>query len=206
MSTDWDVAVVGAGIAGLTAARVAAEHGLRVVAYDRLTPGGQLVDLTALHEHPGGTGPELVAALTAAAEGAGVRLAYAEVTRVHPGSPARLEISDGEVTAGVVVVAAGLAVQAAALNAHPDPSFLDVAAAKAAAGEAATIAARTSHQAHGAIGMTKEYELGQLSRRLWSWRDEFGSERYWSRELGWQLAADGADALWPRISTGLVDA
>ena len=54
--------------------------------------------------------------------------------------------------------------------------------------------------------MTKEYELGQLSRRLWSWRDEFGGERYWSRELGRQLAAEGADALWPRISTGLVEA
>jgi acyl-CoA dehydrogenase len=54
--------------------------------------------------------------------------------------------------------------------------------------------------------MTKEYELGQLSRRLWSWRDEFGSERYWSRELGRQLADAGADELWPRISTGLVGA
>jgi acyl-CoA dehydrogenase len=99
---------------------------------------------------------------------------------------------------------AGLAVQVAALNARPGPSFLDVAAANFAAGEAATAAARASHQAHGAIGMTKEYELGQLTRRLWSWRDEFGSERYWSRELGRRLAAEGADALWPRISTGLV--
>jgi thioredoxin reductase (NADPH) len=108
MSTDWDVAVVGAGPAGLTAAQAAAERGLRVVAYDRMTPGGQLVNLTTLHDHPGGTGPELMAALTAAAEGAGVRLAYAEVTRVHPGSPARLETSDGEVTAGAVVVATGL--------------------------------------------------------------------------------------------------
>ena len=98
---------------------------------------------------------------------------------------------------------AGLATQVAALNARPEPVFFDVAAAKAAASEAATIAARASHQAHGAIGMTKEYELGQLTRRLWSWRDEFGSERYWSRELGRQLAEAGADELWPRISTGL---
>jgi acyl-CoA dehydrogenase len=101
---------------------------------------------------------------------------------------------------------AGLATEVAASNARPEPGFFDVAAAKAAASEAATIAARASHQAHGAIGMTKEYELGQLSRRLWSWRDEFGSERYWSRELGRQLAEAGADELWPRISTGLVSA
>ena len=101
---------------------------------------------------------------------------------------------------------AGLATEVAARNARPEPGFFDVAAAKAVASEAATIAARASHQAHGAIGMTKEYELGQLSRRLWSWRDEFGSERYWSRELGRQLAEAGADELWPRISTGLVSA
>ena len=63
-----------------------------------------------------------------------------------------------------------------------------------------------AHQAHGAMGMTKEYELGQLTRRLWSWRDEFGSERWWGRELGRQLAGAGADELWPRISTGLVSA
>ncbi|MCZ2859934.1 acyl-CoA dehydrogenase family protein [Blastococcus sp. VKM Ac-2987] len=101
---------------------------------------------------------------------------------------------------------AGLATEVAAGNARPDPVFFDVAAAKAVASEAATVAARASHQAHGAIGMTKEYELGQLSRRLWSWRDEFGSERYWSRELGRALAGSGADELWPRISTGLVSA
>jgi acyl-CoA dehydrogenase len=96
-----------------------------------------------------------------------------------------------------------LATEVAARNARPEPHFFDVAAAKAVASEAATIAARASHQAHGAIGMTKEYELGQLTRRLWSWRDEFGSERYWSREIGRQLADAGADALWPRISTGM---
>jgi thioredoxin reductase (NADPH) len=108
VSTDWDVAVVGAGTAGLVAARTAAERGLRVVAYERLSPGGQLVNLTTLHDHPGGTGPELMARLTAAAEDAGVRIAYAEVTRVHPGTPVRLATGDGEVTAGAVVVAAGL--------------------------------------------------------------------------------------------------
>lgn len=98
--------------------------------------------------------------------------------------------------------AAGIAAEAAALNADPAPDFFDVAAAKIVAGEAASVAAAAAHQAHGAIGMTKEYELGGLSRRLWSWRDEFGSESYWSRLLGQQLAQAGAEQLWPRITTG----
>jgi thioredoxin reductase (NADPH) len=111
VSTDWDVAVVGAGIAGLTAARVAAERGLRVVAYDRSSPGGQLVNLTLVHDHPrrsGEAGPDVMAALLEDATSAGAEVAYGEVTRVRPGSPVRLETGDGEVTAGVVVVAAGL--------------------------------------------------------------------------------------------------
>ncbi len=97
---------------------------------------------------------------------------------------------------------ARMAVLVAAQNADPEPAVFDVAAAKVVASEAATSATRAAHQAHGAIGMTKEYELGQLTRRLWSWREEFGSDRYWSRELGDRLA--DADALWPRIAVGLV--
>jgi len=95
-----------------------------------------------------------------------------------------------------------LASTVAARNAHHALSFFDVAAAKVVAGVAATKAAAASHQAHGAIGMTKEYELGQLTRRLWSWRDEFGGEAHWSRALGARLAAGQVDELWPRISTG----
>lgn len=97
---------------------------------------------------------------------------------------------------------AGLASTVAARNADPAPAFSDVAAAKVVAGVAATKASAAAHQAHGAIGMTKEYELGQLTRRLWSWRDEFGSEAHWSRALGARLAEAGADQLWPRIATG----
>lgn len=99
-------------------------------------------------------------------------------------------------------VSAGIAAETACLNADPAPDIFDVAAAKIVAGESASLAAAASHQAHGAIGMTKEYELGQLSRRLWTWRDEFGGEAYWSRLLGRHLARAGADELWPRITVG----
>jgi acyl-CoA dehydrogenase len=37
---------------------------------------------------------------------------------------------------------------------------------------------------------------------LWSWRDEFGNESHWSRELGRAVMAAGADALWPTITAG----
>jgi acyl-CoA dehydrogenase len=35
---------------------------------------------------------------------------------------------------------------------------------------------------HGAIGFAHEHCLHRLTRRLWSWRDEFGTESRWSRE------------------------
>jgi thioredoxin reductase (NADPH) len=112
MSSEWDVAVVGAGVAGLTAAREAAQAGLRVVAYDRMAPGGQLINLTAVHDlpRPGAetSSGDLLGRLVAEAEAAGVTMAFAEVIRVLPGSPVRLETSEGAVTAGAVVVATGL--------------------------------------------------------------------------------------------------
>jgi alkylation response protein AidB-like acyl-CoA dehydrogenase len=60
---------------------------------------------------------------------------------------------------------------------------LAVAAAEIRTGEAAGKVAEITHQVHGAIGFTYEYSLHRLSRRLWSWRDEFGTESHWSREL-----------------------
>lgn len=100
-------------------------------------------------------------------------------------------------------VSAQMAVDAAAANAVTGLEFFDIASAKIVASEAAGIVSAASHQAHGAIGMTKEYELGQLSRRLWSWRDECGSEAVWARRLGARVAEAGARGLWPRITTGL---
>ncbi|MCW2538659.1 MAG: putative Acyl-CoA dehydrogenase [Frankiales bacterium] len=96
-----------------------------------------------------------------------------------------------------------MAVRTAAANSRPDPLDFDVAATKTVAGQAATTVAAAAHEAHGAIGMTREYELGQLTRRLWSWRDEYGSERYWSRQLGQRLIGNGAEQLWPALSVGV---
>ena len=55
-------------------------------------------------------------------------------------------------------------------------------------------------QVHGAIGFTHEHRLHHLTRRLWSWRDEFGVESEWSIELGRRVAAQGAEAFWPSLT------
>ena len=71
-----------------------------------------------------------------------------------------------------------------------------IAAGKARAGEAAGIGAAIAHQVHGAIGFTQEHGLHHLTKRLWSWRDEFGNETVWNRWLGRHMAAAGADQYW----------
>ena len=76
-----------------------------------------------------------------------------------------------------------------------------VAAAKSRAGEAASVAAGIAHGTHGAIGFTQDYELHHVTRRLWSWRDEFGNEAEWNALLGRAALQAGADALWPTLAT-----
>ncbi|MBV9859990.1 MAG: acyl-CoA dehydrogenase [Alphaproteobacteria bacterium] len=100
--------------------------------------------------------------------------------------------------AAAALVAVENAARAVA-EARPSAAFA-AAAAKVRAGEAAGKVAEIAHQVHGAIGFTQEHSLHRLTRRLWSWRDEFGTEAYWSRELGRLVASDGADALWPMMT------
>lgn len=74
------------------------------------------------------------------------------------------------------------------------------AAAKAYAGRAVATVTRLSHQIHGAIGYTDEHRLQYSTRRLWAWRDEFGSESEWAAVLGRAIASEGGAALWPTVT------
>ena len=94
------------------------------------------------------------------------------------------------------IAAAEMAAEALAAGLSP----VVVGAAKARAGEAASVAAAIAHQAHGAIGFTQEYALHHLTRRLWSWRDEFGNDAEWQRVVGLAAFNAGADGLWPMIT------
>ena len=98
------------------------------------------------------------------------------------------------------VAAASAAVDAAVEASCNAPDDFAVAVAKSRAGEAAGKSAEIAHQVHGAMGYTREHNLHYVSRRLWSWRDEFGNETCWQSRLGRAVAARGADALWPMLS------
>jgi alkylation response protein AidB-like acyl-CoA dehydrogenase len=103
-------------------------------------------------------------------------------------------LAENVAAAGVIAAAA---VEAAARKG--DLAFA-VAVAKSRVGEAAGKAAEIAHQVHGAIGFTHEHRLHHLTRRLWSWRDEFGVESEWQIALGRLAAQRGADGLWPLLT------
>jgi len=98
------------------------------------------------------------------------------------------------------VAAAGVAVASAVSAAASGDLAFAAGAAKLRVGEAAGKVCDIVHQVHGAIGFTHEHRLHQLTRRLWSWRDEFGLESAWALELGRLMASQGADGIWPFLA------
>ena len=57
-----------------------------------------------------------------------------------------------------------------------------------------------AHPIVGAMGFTVEFPLHLVTRRLWAWREEDGSELYWNRRIGAMVSAEGASGLWPLLS------
>jgi acyl-CoA dehydrogenase len=76
----------------------------------------------------------------------------------------------------------------------------DIAAARVVTDDAIALGTRAVHQAHGAMGVTREYPLHQFTRRLWSWRHEWETTTYWRRELGRTVFDSGADDLFALIT------
>jgi acyl-CoA dehydrogenase len=72
-----------------------------------------------------------------------------------------------------------------------------VAVAKVRTGLAAAAATRIAHQLHGAIGITTEYALHRFTSPVWSWREEYGSERHWATALAGECGVGTWEALTP---------
>jgi thioredoxin reductase (NADPH) len=111
MSTpSYDVIVIGAGPAGLTAATEAARAGLKTLCLDKLAPGGQLINLGELHDlEEGGSGPDVAGRMTDDATVAGVEIGFGEATALSGNGPWTVSTAEGEShTARAVLIATGL--------------------------------------------------------------------------------------------------
>lgn len=109
-SPSFDVIVVGAGPAGLTAATQAARAGLKALCLDKLAPGGALINLGQLHDvEDASDGPQVASQLTDDATAAGVEIGFGEVVRLTGSGPWMVETAEGDHHTGrAVVVATGL--------------------------------------------------------------------------------------------------
>lgn len=103
----------------------------------------------------------------------------------------------GEVAAASA--AADLAAQAFA--ADRQHAFHAIAAARGRISDAAGTAIGIAHQLHGAIGFTEEHRLHWFTTALWSWRDEFGTAAWWTRQLGAAALDHPERAYWPFVTS-----
>ncbi len=78
--------------------------------------------------------------------------------------------------------------------------LLSITATRAHRGEAAGIGAAIARQVHAAISFTHGHSLHSLTKRLWSWRDEFGDETVWNRLPGHHMAQAGTERFWAEIT------
>lgn len=105
-----DLAILGAGPAGLTAGLYAGRHGLDAVLFEKETPGGELVNRDTVEDYPGMpdvSGPELRSTLYGQFEQYDVPIALEEVTEINDEDPFRVVTAAGEHAARAVLVACG---------------------------------------------------------------------------------------------------
>jgi acyl-CoA dehydrogenase len=76
-----------------------------------------------------------------------------------------------------------------------DVPLAAAATAKATTSAAAPRIAATAHAIHGAIGISEEYDLQLLTRRLHEWRMADGSEGYWNQMLGAERIGSGSTSV-----------
>jgi thioredoxin reductase (NADPH) len=109
-TASYDVIVIGAGPAGLTAATEVARAGLKVICLDKLAPGGALINLGELHDFDEiWNGPDMAARMTDDATVAGVDIGFGEVTSLADNGTWIVETADGEKhSAPAIVIATGL--------------------------------------------------------------------------------------------------
>ena len=111
MKDSYDVIVVGAGPAGMSAAGYAARAGDDVLLLDAAAPGGQLMFIDQIENYPGFesiSGFALAEKMESQASAFGVEIEYGEVTSLRKSDDGfTVSTSDGDVRARAVILAMG---------------------------------------------------------------------------------------------------
>ena len=109
---DYDVAIVGGGPAGLTAAIYCSRYGLRTVIIEKMMGGAQVINTERIENYPGLPngipGAEFGPMLQDHAMKAGASVKLAEASRVGlSGDHRTVSTDDGDILAKAVIIAAG---------------------------------------------------------------------------------------------------
>ena len=112
MADDYDVLIVGGGVAGMTAGMYAARHGLRTAIVERMMGGASIINVDKIENFPGFpegiSGAELGPAVQEQAMNAGADFIMGEAAKITKDGEYRVVSSDsGDVRAKAVIIAAG---------------------------------------------------------------------------------------------------
>ena len=112
MDKHYDVVIIGAGPAGLSAAIYAARAGKAVVILERLSVGGQMGMIADISNYPGFSkidGMTLASSMMSQAESLGALIQYDSAVRIEHGKPHRIITSSDTVyTAPNIIIATGV--------------------------------------------------------------------------------------------------
>ncbi|KKM10267.1 thioredoxin reductase [Clostridiales bacterium PH28_bin88] len=108
----WDLLIIGAGPAGLTAGLYGARSGLKTLLLDMAGPGGQAATTDVIENYPGFPegigGPELMERFVAQATRFGLEIRWEGVQRVDFSRPEKVVVTDrGEHRSRAVIIASG---------------------------------------------------------------------------------------------------
>ncbi|MGE5059244.1 MAG: NAD(P)/FAD-dependent oxidoreductase [Betaproteobacteria bacterium] len=107
---DYDVIIVGSGLAGLTAGLFAARYGLSTLVLESNIPGGHLISIEKIEDFPGFpdgiAGYDLCPTVQRQAADHGAEFQRAEVENLHPEGPFWSVITDEERHRGKAVIVA----------------------------------------------------------------------------------------------------
>lgn len=142
----------------------------------------------------------LESALEQAVRYAGERVQFGKALGKYQAIQQQLALMAGDVTAARTAALVAMADAPGGQQSSCAATHFSTAVAKVRAGEAATRGTSIAHQVHGAIGFTHEHALHFATRRLWAWRQEFGSDATWAGELGRAAIAARSAGFWAGVT------